>query len=329
MSEEKECVWAAAGTVLRFGSNASCRSELVSGGANALPESQAPNLNPNPQLRLQISSQLPPAAMVDFPLLTALGFLFLTFNSGMAIYRSNGGGGSVVFAAVSYLDLVALFGCLRYYERLDRHSPKREIVKAGVWGLTTFLTVMFSYKLKWQKSCLFPSSSSSRASRPCSLSCLAIKWQKSCLSPPSSSSERWLPRPPAVVSTLSSSTRRNRSSRRRRTQPPRPRMAPNKTRFTCRHKAHTVAARVRSQLDRPPDLELRVTRSAAAAAACQEQVPTTRAPMGVDRIINAPTAHPERPSIYVRPPRTGERATVDGPPRQRLFGESTLAESER
>ncbi|CAN6177731.1 unnamed protein product [Urochloa humidicola] len=85
--------------------------------------------------------------MADFSWLTVVGFAFLTFNSGMAIYRSNGDTGSVTFVVVSYLDLVALFGCLRYYERLDRHSPKRETVKAGVWGLTTLLTVMFSYKV--------------------------------------------------------------------------------------------------------------------------------------------------------------------------------------
>ncbi|EER88566.1 hypothetical protein BDA96_10G231000 [Sorghum bicolor] len=85
--------------------------------------------------------------MADFSWLTVLGFLFLTFNSGMAIYRSNGDAGSVTFVVVSYLDLLALFACLRYYEQLDRHSPKRATVKAGVWSLTTLLTVMFSYKV--------------------------------------------------------------------------------------------------------------------------------------------------------------------------------------
>ncbi|GJM98110.1 hypothetical protein PR202_ga15087 [Eleusine coracana subsp. coracana] len=53
----------------------------------------------------------------------------------------------VLFVVVSYLDLVALFGCLRYYERLDRQSPRRETVKAAVWALTTLLTVIFSYKV--------------------------------------------------------------------------------------------------------------------------------------------------------------------------------------
>ncbi|KAM0912392.1 hypothetical protein ACQ4PT_012802 [Festuca glaucescens] len=85
--------------------------------------------------------------MAELSWLTALGFAFLTFNSGMAIYRSNGDAGSILFVAVSYLDLLALFDCLRHYERLDRHSPRREKIKAAVWSLTTLLTVMFSYKV--------------------------------------------------------------------------------------------------------------------------------------------------------------------------------------
>jgi hypothetical protein len=85
--------------------------------------------------------------MAELSWLTALGFAFLTFNSGMAIYRSKGDAGSILFVAVSYLDLLALFACLRHYERLDRHSPRREKVKAAVWSLTTLLTVMFSYKV--------------------------------------------------------------------------------------------------------------------------------------------------------------------------------------
>lgn len=85
--------------------------------------------------------------MAGFSWITALGFAFLTINSGMAIYRSDRDLGSVLFVAVSYLDLVALFACLRLYERLDRHSPRRGHVKAAVWSLTTLLTVMFTHKV--------------------------------------------------------------------------------------------------------------------------------------------------------------------------------------
>ncbi|XP_025812269.1 uncharacterized protein LOC112889725 [Panicum hallii] len=82
-----------------------------------------------------------------FSWLTALGFTFLTFNSGMAIYRSQRDPGSVAFVVVSYLDLVLLFACLRIFERTPRESPRRGWLKVCVWGLTTLLTVMFSHKV--------------------------------------------------------------------------------------------------------------------------------------------------------------------------------------
>ncbi|KAJ3686540.1 hypothetical protein LUZ61_015704 [Rhynchospora tenuis] len=83
----------------------------------------------------------------NFSWLTAMGFAFLTFNSGMAIYRSKGDAGSVAFVAVSYLDLLSLFYCLRLYEKSPHNSSQRRIIKAIVWSLTTLLTVMFSYKV--------------------------------------------------------------------------------------------------------------------------------------------------------------------------------------
>ena len=82
-----------------------------------------------------------------FSWLTALGFAFLTFNSGMAIYRSDGDRGAVAFVVASYLDLVLLFACIRIFERTPRESPRRGVLKACVWGLTTLLTVMFSHKV--------------------------------------------------------------------------------------------------------------------------------------------------------------------------------------
>nr|CAB3446109.1 unnamed protein product [Digitaria exilis] len=78
---------------------------------------------------------------------TALGFGFLTFNSGMAIYRSGGERGAVGFVVFSYLDLVLLFGCLRWYEATEPSSSARSWLKAAVWVLTTALTVLFSAKV--------------------------------------------------------------------------------------------------------------------------------------------------------------------------------------
>ena len=83
----------------------------------------------------------------SFSWLTVLGFAFLTFNSAMAIYRSDGEVYAVAFVAFSYVDLVLLFYCLRQFEKAEANSPAREKLKVAVWVLTTLLTVVFSYKV--------------------------------------------------------------------------------------------------------------------------------------------------------------------------------------
>ncbi|KAJ3695019.1 hypothetical protein LUZ60_000396 [Juncus effusus] len=80
-------------------------------------------------------------------LLSILGFGFLTFNSGMAIYRSHDDLGAVAFVVASYLDLVLLFVCLELFESTPRGSNKRGYIKFAVWLLSTVLTLMFSYKV--------------------------------------------------------------------------------------------------------------------------------------------------------------------------------------
>ncbi|NDW60192.1 hypothetical protein G0P98_27470, partial [Yangia sp. PrR004] len=72
---------------------------------------------------------------------------FLTFNSVMAIYRSERDLPSILFVAGSYVDLVLLFVCLRLFESAPRDSTRRWWLKACVWALTTLLTVMFSHKV--------------------------------------------------------------------------------------------------------------------------------------------------------------------------------------
>ncbi|CAL5023155.1 unnamed protein product [Urochloa decumbens] len=81
------------------------------------------------------------------PLLMVIGFMFLTFNSGMAVYRSNGDLGAIFFVAFSYVDLVSLFYCLRWYESTPPESTRREHLKMAVWLQTTMLTAAFSYKV--------------------------------------------------------------------------------------------------------------------------------------------------------------------------------------
>jgi FlaA1/EpsC-like NDP-sugar epimerase len=79
--------------------------------------------------------------------LSFLGFAFLTFNSGMAINRSRDDPWSVAFIVSSFLDLLLLFFCLQKFEQTPRGSKTRFHLKIAVWLLSTFLTVMFSYRV--------------------------------------------------------------------------------------------------------------------------------------------------------------------------------------
>lgn len=78
---------------------------------------------------------------------TALGLYFLTFNSGMAVYRSYNDKATVAFVVSSYVILVALFFCIKLFERAPPGSTTKGKLKVAVWGLTTVLTLLFSYKV--------------------------------------------------------------------------------------------------------------------------------------------------------------------------------------
>ncbi|CAN6246674.1 unnamed protein product [Urochloa humidicola] len=80
-------------------------------------------------------------------LFMVVGFLFLTFNSITALYRSNGDIGVISFVVFSYVDLIALFYSLHQFEMMPAESPRREHMKMVVWLLTTMLTAAFSYKV--------------------------------------------------------------------------------------------------------------------------------------------------------------------------------------
>ncbi|XP_062188729.1 uncharacterized protein LOC133892005 [Phragmites australis] len=77
--------------------------------------------------------------------LPSLGFAFLSFNCGMAIYRSRDDPSSVAFVVIAYLALIILFRCLHLFERNPGRRGRG--LKAAVWGLSTLLTLMFSYKV--------------------------------------------------------------------------------------------------------------------------------------------------------------------------------------
>nr|CAB3475609.1 unnamed protein product [Digitaria exilis] len=78
--------------------------------------------------------------------LPSLGFAFLSFNCGMAVYRSWEDPWSVAFVVVAYVALIVLFRCLHLLERAG-HRGAGQGPKLAVWGLSTLLTVMFSYKV--------------------------------------------------------------------------------------------------------------------------------------------------------------------------------------
>lgn len=82
-----------------------------------------------------------------FPCVETAGFGYLTFSSGMAVYRSRGDPWTIAFVAFSYLDLLLLLFCLRRYERAEPGSQLRYRLKAVVWLLTTALTLAFAYKV--------------------------------------------------------------------------------------------------------------------------------------------------------------------------------------
>ncbi|XP_078151855.1 uncharacterized protein LOC144547136 [Carex rostrata] len=79
--------------------------------------------------------------------LSRLGLLCLTFNSGIAINRSHNDPWSVAFIVSMFLDLLLLFFCLQKFEKMPRNSPVRTWLKIAIWFLSTFLTVMFSYRV--------------------------------------------------------------------------------------------------------------------------------------------------------------------------------------
>ncbi|CAL5045926.1 unnamed protein product [Urochloa decumbens] len=78
---------------------------------------------------------------------TYIGIFFLTGNSILAINRSWGDAAAVIFVLASYLSLVQLFYCLRWFEASPQGSAARDKARLGVWLTTTLLTVMFSWRV--------------------------------------------------------------------------------------------------------------------------------------------------------------------------------------
>jgi Na+/melibiose symporter-like transporter len=78
---------------------------------------------------------------------TGIGFTLLTCNSALAVYRSKGDGWSIAFVLSAYVSLLLLFWFLRLHERTAPNAPRRRELKAPIWSLSAFLTIMFSYRV--------------------------------------------------------------------------------------------------------------------------------------------------------------------------------------
>jgi hypothetical protein len=91
--------------------------------------------------------------MAELSWLTVLGLLFLTFNSGMAIYRSNGDAVTMVLVGFCYSDLILLFIFLtRKYELGGSQGGRTNgcrtsSLRSAVWALTTLLSITLSYRV--------------------------------------------------------------------------------------------------------------------------------------------------------------------------------------
>lgn len=83
-----------------------------------------------------------------FPWMRVLVLAILTFNFLLALYRSTDDPGNAAFVVASYTDLIALFYCLRLFERTPEAAVQmRKNLKKAVWCLSALLVAMFSYRV--------------------------------------------------------------------------------------------------------------------------------------------------------------------------------------
>ncbi|XP_008780829.2 uncharacterized protein LOC103700727 [Phoenix dactylifera] len=82
---------------------------------------------------------------------TSIGLAFLTTNTVLSAYRARHDPWTVAFVLFAYLDLLALFGCLRAYEK-QRAEPLGTVemntsLKVAIWVLANALNVAFAYRV--------------------------------------------------------------------------------------------------------------------------------------------------------------------------------------
>ncbi|XP_006644613.1 uncharacterized protein LOC102710920 [Oryza brachyantha] len=78
---------------------------------------------------------------------SAFAFTIVAVNCGTAIYHSRRDPWSVAFVLAASVMLLSLLCLLRVFESLPPGSSSGRRIKAGVWAVSTALTVMFSHRV--------------------------------------------------------------------------------------------------------------------------------------------------------------------------------------
>ncbi|XP_073107048.1 uncharacterized protein [Elaeis guineensis] len=94
--------------------------------------------------------QASPPSTTGSSCLSLLSFGFLTANTVFSAYRARHDPWTVAFVLFAYLDLVALFGCLRAIEKQRAEHGTVEMngsLKVAVWVLANALNVAFAYRV--------------------------------------------------------------------------------------------------------------------------------------------------------------------------------------
>lgn len=73
-------------------------------------------------------------------------FLFLTVNSGMAMYLSWGDAGDISFVVSTYINLLGLSYLIMRFQAAPPNSKRREQLKVYVWMPAVSLAIAFAYQ---------------------------------------------------------------------------------------------------------------------------------------------------------------------------------------
>ena len=81
------------------------------------------------------------------PWAAAAVLVSLALNFALCVRRVGDDRGAVAFIGFSHLNLLLLFGALRFLEASPHGSPARGRARLAVWLLTTTLTAAFTWKI--------------------------------------------------------------------------------------------------------------------------------------------------------------------------------------